>query len=108
MADDIKPGILDKLISFVTGGKLAAVLTKLQGFMRGKKTYLVGVVTILQAVVGLWGSVESSTTGADVVALVRNLGDNPDWKMLLAGIAMLTIRSAITIPAPPTTEVTPK
>lgn len=84
---------MNKIISWVAGvGKLWAPIQK---FLQGKKTYALGTVTTLQGVLGIWDELAAIDDPASVVGFVRSLSDNPDWKMVLAGIAMFTIKSAI-------------
>jgi hypothetical protein len=86
---------MNKIIAFVGG--LGKYWKPVSRFLNGSKTYMLGTVTVAQGIAGLWDSLAaiSPEDPATVVAFVRSLSDNPDWKMVLAGIAMFTIRHAI-------------
>lgn len=91
---------MNKIISWISGlGKIWTVAHK---FINGNKTYALGAVTTLQGFVGILDELAaiSPTDPSSVVAFVRDLGNNPDWKMILAGIAMFTVRHAIAKAAP--------
>lgn len=80
---------------------LADVLAKFSEFWKGKKTFALGGVTCLQASIGLLDELAKVTDLASLIDLGKSLGDNPDWKMFLAGIAMFTVRAAIKKSGPP-------
>lgn len=89
---------MDWLVNLLAKWKLpwlGNLLTKFGGFWSGKKTYALGLVTCLQAIIGLADHVAKVTDLASLIELVKSLGGDPDWKMLLAGIAMFTVRAAI-------------
>ena len=85
--------MLNKIISWVSGaGKIWPAIQK---FLQGKKTYALGTITIVQGCVGIWSDLAGLATSEAFVGYVRAFADNPDWKMILAGLAMFAIKSAI-------------
>jgi hypothetical protein len=87
--------MIEKIIAWVAGAKAAALWVKIRGFLAGSRTYLVGGVMSLQGLSGMIADLVTYDNVAQVLSFVRALGENPDWKMLLAGAAIMFGRNAL-------------
>lgn len=85
-----------KIIGLFGGLFAKAGLAKAQGFLKGKKSYALGTVTILQGVVGLWVQLAGAPDfGAALADIALHSSTNPNVAMILAGAAMFTLRAGL-------------
>jgi hypothetical protein len=83
---------MNKLIALIAGQKAADAFLKVRDFLKGKKAMAVGVLTMLQGIVGVWSTIAGMDSLAQLVELARHSGQNPDIQMIMAGLAVITLR----------------
>lgn len=70
--------------------KVGSAFETVRGAVEGKKTYIVGVATIVPALANIILAVSQ-----DGLPALMNATHTSDWTQLMAGLAMITGRAAI-------------
>lgn len=87
--------MVNKIIAYVVDSKIGQLIKSAQGFLKGHKTNAVGFVTVAQGALGVWEDLAALPDTASLIEFAKSVQENPDWKMVLAGIALMTTRAAI-------------
>lgn len=87
--------MVNKIIAYVIDSKIGKFIKATQEFLKGHKTNAVGFVTITQGVLGVWEDLAALPDTASLIEFAKSVQENPDWKMILAGLALMTTRAAI-------------
>ena len=75
---------------FLSLTKIGTAFEKVQEFLDGKKTYLVGFATLIPALVNIILSVAK-----DGIPALLNATHTADWTQFMLGLGMITGRAAI-------------
>ncbi len=87
--------MVNKIIAYFVNSKIGKYVKTAQDYLKGHKTNAVGFVTVAQGALGVWEDLAALPDTASLIEFAKSVQDNPDWKMVLAGFALMTTRAAI-------------
>lgn len=91
---------MNKMLAwFLSFTKLGKVVTPVQSFLSGKKSYLAGTAIVVPALVTIITKFSDQGT-----SYLLGVTHTPEWMLLMNGLAVMGIRAAITKAADPSKD----
>ena len=87
--------IISKIVGFLIPSKAVNAFKGAQNFLDGKKTYLAGIIILLQGVLTLVEQFHSLGNVSDFLVWVKNMVSNDGFLRITEALAVFGFRAAI-------------